>query len=361
WTRELIDAVLEVGGTYYLPYQSHATPEQFHSAYPRAVELFALKQMLDPEFRFRNILWDSYYAPWLRRQSSALPSGSEFRDVFFDTTRGDKFYLFLQNVFHLFPEHRFYRLIAENCVHQSEDREIYNLVQTGLPGIAPPLAPLTYALPALRKQKREMAQQTLELLGTRRRFNGYLEIGTVGRYISALRGDITVDGPIYIMNDIAPGNSPADIMERGRVRRLGEFCVLDYTPVETKGIAPGSLDLITCFIGLHHAPLDLLDGFVRSLHGALRPGGMLIMRDHDVRTPQMATFVSLVHTVFNLGLGVPWETDSREFKAFRPVDEWSAYLAERGFRDHGARLRQQGDPSDNLLMAFVKDDLREVA
>ena len=36
-------AVLEVGGTYYLPYQPHATVEQFHRAYPRAGEFFALR------------------------------------------------------------------------------------------------------------------------------------------------------------------------------------------------------------------------------------------------------------------------------------------------------------------------------
>ena len=65
WTRELIDAAISVGGSYYLPYQPHATPEQFHAAYPRARELFALKGKLDPQFRLRNVLWDKYYAPTL--------------------------------------------------------------------------------------------------------------------------------------------------------------------------------------------------------------------------------------------------------------------------------------------------------
>lgn len=36
WTRELIDAALASDGTYYLPYQIHATREQFLAAYPRA-------------------------------------------------------------------------------------------------------------------------------------------------------------------------------------------------------------------------------------------------------------------------------------------------------------------------------------
>ncbi len=63
WTRELIDAVLDAGGTYYLPYQLHATDAQFRRAYPGAETLFALKQRLDPENRFRNKLWDRYYRP----------------------------------------------------------------------------------------------------------------------------------------------------------------------------------------------------------------------------------------------------------------------------------------------------------
>ncbi|MBI1723718.1 MAG: FAD-binding oxidoreductase [Gemmatimonadetes bacterium] len=67
WTRELIDAALMVGGSYYLPYQLHATPEQFLRAYPRAPEFFVLKQRLDPTNKFRNRLWDTYYQP---RQSS---------------------------------------------------------------------------------------------------------------------------------------------------------------------------------------------------------------------------------------------------------------------------------------------------
>ena len=61
WTRELIDAALSQGGSYCLPYQPHATAEQFHRAYPRAKQLFALKKKLDPSFKFRNVLWDTYY------------------------------------------------------------------------------------------------------------------------------------------------------------------------------------------------------------------------------------------------------------------------------------------------------------
>ena len=61
WTRDLISAALASGGRYYLPYQIHASREQFLAAYPRAPEFFALKQRLDPGYKFRNRLWDAYY------------------------------------------------------------------------------------------------------------------------------------------------------------------------------------------------------------------------------------------------------------------------------------------------------------
>jgi FAD/FMN-containing dehydrogenase len=60
WTRELIDAALDNGGRYYLPYRLDATREQFSRAYPEAAEFSALKARVDPGKRFRNLLWDAY-------------------------------------------------------------------------------------------------------------------------------------------------------------------------------------------------------------------------------------------------------------------------------------------------------------
>jgi FAD/FMN-containing dehydrogenase len=60
WTRELIDAALDVGGSYYLPYQLHATRAQFQRAYSRATEYFAVKRRVDPTNKFRNKFLDRY-------------------------------------------------------------------------------------------------------------------------------------------------------------------------------------------------------------------------------------------------------------------------------------------------------------
>ena len=291
WTRELIDAAVSAGGTYYLPYQPHGTVERFHQAYPNARKLFELKAKLDPDFRLRNVIWDTYYKP---TNNLIMNTSSEFKSVFFDTKMRDDFYRFLQVVFHLYPEDKFHHLIAEVSNSKTTDPEIYNEVQHRLKEIKPFLSELTYALPALKKQKHEMTHETLELLGDVKRINGYVEIGSTGRYISDLRNHLQVEGKIYIINDVAPNNSVGEIFERSQLAKLGQFIDLkDYQPIATTDIPDVSVDLVTIFIGFHHCPTEKLSGFIKSIHRVLRPGGSLLLRDHDVRTPEMATFVSL--------------------------------------------------------------------
>ena len=60
WTRELVDLALKHEGRYYLPYQLHATREQFGAAYPEIARLRDLKREVDPGGKFANELWRKY-------------------------------------------------------------------------------------------------------------------------------------------------------------------------------------------------------------------------------------------------------------------------------------------------------------
>jgi SAM-dependent methyltransferase len=281
-------------------------------------------------------------------------SSSKFKAVFNDTQWSDAFYRFLQVIFHLYPEDKFHQLIKEETAAKSTDEEIYKSIQNRLPFIKPFFSELTYALPALKKQKKEIIRQTLGLLGGVSHINGYAEIGSTGRYISQLRKQVKVHNPIYLINDFAPANSPADIMERGQLRKLGTFIDLNnYEPI-SQLIEDNSIDMLTCYIGLHHCPPQKLDNFVASIHRVIRTDGSFIIRDHDVKTPEMATFVSLVHTVFNVGLNETWEFEQRDSKNFRPADEWANIIEKAGFKDVGKRMLQDKDPSDNALILFKK-------
>jgi FAD/FMN-containing dehydrogenase len=62
-TRRLIDAALDTGGSFYLPYRLHARREQVARAYPRLEEVVARKRHWDPGLLFRNTMWHRYFAP----------------------------------------------------------------------------------------------------------------------------------------------------------------------------------------------------------------------------------------------------------------------------------------------------------
>ena len=61
-TRRLVAAVLEAGGSFYLPYRLHATREQVARAYPRLEEFVAAKRRWDPGLLFRNTMWSTWLA-----------------------------------------------------------------------------------------------------------------------------------------------------------------------------------------------------------------------------------------------------------------------------------------------------------
>jgi SAM-dependent methyltransferase len=285
----------------------------------------------------------------------ALDRSSNFRAVYFDPNAKAEFLNFLTNVYHLYPEARFHRLIEEIVAAAATDRDIYRLGQERIPEIKPFLSEARYGLPALWKQKAEMAQQTVDLLGSSRRIDGYLEIGTTGRYVSALRGKVEIVGDVILLHTDEPSFSPADIAERGGVSRIGRFVPLrDYAPVPAGPVPGGSLDLVANFIGFHHAPVERRDDFVLSLHRVLRPGGRLLVRDHDVDSPRMNRMVALAHDVFNMGLGAEWAVNRQEIRNFTSLAQLTVYLARFGFKRAPGTIFQGGDPTRNALMLFVK-------
>jgi FAD/FMN-containing dehydrogenase len=59
WTRAIIALALQHDGRYYLPYQLHATKEQFAQAYPKAASFKLLRKNAGAH-RLSNSQWDKY-------------------------------------------------------------------------------------------------------------------------------------------------------------------------------------------------------------------------------------------------------------------------------------------------------------
>ncbi|TNE91612.1 MAG: methyltransferase domain-containing protein [Deltaproteobacteria bacterium] len=280
--------------------------------------------------------------------------GSHFHRIYGDDALRAAFKDFLVHVFHLYPEDKFHDLIHKCTLEHASDEAIYAALVAGLPTITPIGSTVTYALPALKKQKQEMAAQVAKLLGEGATIDGYVEMGTTGRYLKSLDQRVSVEGPVYVLNDLAPTNSPVDLVERGQLSKVGSFVHLgEYEPVSAD-IPDASVDLVSNLIGFHHCPEAALGDFVASLRRVLRPGGRLLVREHDVVDETMDTFVALAHDVFNAGVGVSWADNQAQIRHFRSVAGWTEWIEAQGFTRVPEVALQEGDPTDNALLCFTR-------
>lgn len=278
---------------------------------------------------------------------------NEFQLILTNQEYHDKLYLFLQNIFKVLPEDKFFNLIKHNASLSTNDKEIYSKIQRELSGIKPLMADIRYGLPSLFKQKRVIAEQTKQLLGESI-INSYMEIGTVGRYIPNLKKKIKLGNQLYIANEKPAGYGPLDIIDRGQITINFNYIPLNsYAPLD---LPANSLDMISCYIGLHHIELDKLEPFIKSIFTTLKPGGKFVLRDHNCSSHDMIVFVSLIHTIFNIGSNVSQEENFTELRYFRPIKEWIEILNNQGFDYCGRTIYQDYDPSDNGLMLFTKLD-----
>jgi FAD/FMN-containing dehydrogenase len=61
-TEALIERVIAIGGSFYLPYRLHARRDQAERSYPNLARFLAKKREIDPGLLFRNAMWDTYFA-----------------------------------------------------------------------------------------------------------------------------------------------------------------------------------------------------------------------------------------------------------------------------------------------------------
>lgn len=287
--------------------------------------------------------------------NSLIEKTGNFKTIYSDLKLKEAFYKFLKNVFNLFPEEQFHQLISETTLAKSSDKEIYIETQSKLETIDSSFDLFTHKLPALFKQKEEMAKQALLLLGENTNYNGYLEIGSSGRYLDYLEEKVNITGKRYYADGKEPGYAISEMVDRGQIAVGANY--IPFTNYKTKfsALIPiNSLDLITVYIGFHHCPIELRKSFISSIRDTLRIGGKLILRDHDCDTENQKTLVALAHDVFNLGTNETWEYNHKEIRNFYTLEFIKDFVVQIGFKFEGKSLFQKGDPTKNALMLFTK-------
>lgn len=289
----------------------------------------------------------------------AMPASDEnmgnFQFIYSSKGYRDEFYNFLVNVFHLYPEQPLHQAIAKLTDDSNSDRVIYERLQRILPDIKPLLADLTYAVPALLQQKEILGEQSLKLLDPNRRYDGYLEFGSGGRYLDDLEERLDLVGERFMVAERKPNYSITDQIDRGQVCIAGSYIPLgNYQTDLGATIAPSSIDLVTVFIGFHHCPIDLRGDFLASIRTVMRPGAYLVVRDHHAHDKKMVRMVALAHDVFNMGTRESWGYNDDELRNFYDLGFLHRLLISAGFAGGETKLYQSGDPTLNALMVYRK-------
>lgn len=179
-----------------------------------------------------------------------LEAAGNFKFVYSNSKLKKEFYNFLKNVFNLYPENKLHTLINATTLKLSTDEKIYKEVQSKLDDITPFFSAFKYQLPSLLKQKNEMAKQTVLLLGEDTTYNGYLEIGSSGRYLDYLEEKVDISGKRYYADGKEPGYGVTEMIDRGQIAIGAEYIPMaDYKTKYNKLIPNNSLDLVTVYIG----------------------------------------------------------------------------------------------------------------
>jgi hypothetical protein len=278
-----------------------------------------------------------------------------FRYIYGHPELRREFLDFLTNVFHLYPEGAFHEILTRLSQPGVTDEEVYVALQNELEEIKPFLGAFRYAIPALKQQKTIMADQTLMLLDPRATYDGHLEIGSTGRYISILEDRLDITGDVFLLHTKEPGYGPEDIVERGQLTKIGAYIDMgDYSSEFAKQISHNSLDLVTVYIGFHHCPIAKRTEFISAVRDVMRPGSTLILRDHDARDEDTWRIAALAHDTFNAGIDESWDFNRRELRNFYSLEFIIDFLENLGFRHSGQLLFQRGDPTRNGLTSFTK-------
>ncbi|MGE0800222.1 MAG: FAD-dependent oxidoreductase [Lautropia sp.] len=395
WSRELVDAALACGGRFNPAYMMHATAEQFAAAFARREELLAAKRRYDPGNRFGNGLWARYLDAAGAEEAAPAPV-SEFRAAFASANSRDA-------VYRLFAEcgprryaPRLFGLLDRMVQRNEDDELVYRSLRASLlKWQSAPLAPLLMrpsnwqldlhrrlarlgrdrlrARPFLAVAASAVAASAMAASavaggagsggrgrrGDRPRVDGYLDVGSGGRQSRALRRHLKFTGVVRAL-DLAgqPVSRPAADWVGARLpaRALPGHGFGWGEGAGQPPLAAASVDLITIYSGLSALPEDRLAACLFALGSALRPGGLLLLLDHDAHDGQTALDASMAVNIASLCAGDRWEDCQSHPRAFRAADDWRDLLAQHGLVEIGERTTLDRSPFGDTLLTFCRRD-----
>lgn len=300
---------------------------------------------------------------------------SPYRKVFGSEPLKDEFVKFLKTIFFQLDEAKVLEAMEKILADPSKsDRQVYEELIENIDGMRRRLPSLYYQLKALSVLQKGMGEQTEALLKDFRpeEFQNYLEI-YFRRYFKTIQkaSQLVLQGKIFAAADKPYEGTLQEKIEAGSLFSTYPYqfhAPLNDADCDQPDIQPekthksigsevpdNEIDLIACLGGLHHIPQERVDAFADSLNKKLKPGGVLLLRDHNVTNQDLWDIASVVHSFVNAEKKIPWDVESKEVREFQSTDHWTKLLESHGFtRISSDNLVLEDDPTQNAMSIFVK-------
>ena len=374
--QKLIQITFQCQGTFYLPYRQHYSYEQILQAYPMFEEFFYKKFSYDSTELFSND-WYEHYRP-----NREIPISTDrvekvdilteefqivkqrrmnsFHTVITNEVLREKFRKFLRTVFDAEPVHVIFNYVnraVRNPGNQNDHdvyRELQHALKTRQFAFIRKLFALFKQIRQLRVQIKDMLRQQITIfkhLGYAGKIKDIVSIGDGGRCIKELRQILKIkDGRVYVINS---SEKLTDIIERNSLFPLGTFIPYNFSKLSDVPIPTESVDLVVCYMGLHHLPQDQLSIFLKMIYRILRPNGLFLFREHHAYE-ELKPLLDVAHMVFNVVTRVDYESEVNEIRAFRTIEQWRSCLRQVGFEDTFIYDEQEDDPTDDIMIVVRK-------
>ena len=386
----LVEEVLRLKGTFYLPYRHHYSRQQLQTAYPEINDFYQAKLHFDPECLFTN-MWYEHYSPKFHYADDMIYSKkiiqnfhetsitsnncddthllqpvdnqsnnqrNSYQMIFSSDILKYKFKEFLKNIFYLVPPEELFGVVSA-INPQTSDIGVFNIVQQHMSsmGFVAKIKNKFRTLRILGDQRKDFVGQLKNISNEigRNGYNGYVSIGDAGRNVNLMKSQLNITGNVYIVHD---KQSMMDIVERGSIRSVGTFVQFDYNNSTSININDNSVDLVTCLMGLHHFPIENLQAIIRSIHKILRVNGLFVIREHDAY-PELVPILNAAHNNLNAVTGETLENETEEIRQFRQVNEWIRIIEAIGFTDVGVYEMQKNDTTEDFMLCFRKNETIE--
>jgi len=407
--QRFIDVTLQCEGRFYLPYLHHYSTEQLLESYPEWPAFIETKEMLDPDglfdsgwFREYGLQFtsESYRALFIGTQeerfvnihepvSSPRPQEEEISEDICELiksvstrrrnslrkmmncvrTRSAFFSEFMVNVFNIADEHRVESILSRCCwdPRLKTDDEIYpefkRMIEESVNGNLAKVKKGWMQLKQLSNQKAEFTDEILKImtrLGKLGHIHDICTIGDRGKLVRSLQRRLNIRGKVYVIHEepVAEDDVVAAV-ETSSISPVGDMfeCTFNAAGCKFPFIPDQSSDLVTMMQGMHHLDPKYLTNFLREVERILRPGGIFLVREHDVDVTGLP-IIDAAHIVFNALTGVSYRDERDEIRAFRSLDDWRKILKHCTALEHAMLFEvQDEDPTFDVMMCFFKPPL----